>query len=83
MKLYYGLAPALMGVSIALVQTQVAVALSKAEVVKIATQITVRINSKTRYGSGVIIKKEGNTYTVLTANHVVDIPDTYEIVTVD
>ncbi|MBR8833751.1 MAG: serine protease, partial [Stigonema ocellatum SAG 48.90 = DSM 106950] len=47
------------------------------------TQITVRINSKTRYGSGVIIKKEGNTYTVLTANHVVDIPDTYEIVTVD
>ena len=36
-----------------------------------AKQITVRIDSSSRAnGSGVIIAKEGNTYTVLTANHV-------------
>ena len=83
MKLNYGLAPALIGVSIALVQTQVAVALSRTEVGKIATEVTVQINSKTKYGSGVIVKKSGNTYTVLTAAHVVEIPDTYEIKTFD
>ncbi|MBW4625037.1 MAG: serine protease [Brasilonema octagenarum HA4186-MV1] len=84
MKYYYRLAPALIGVSIALVQTQVAVALSSTEVNKIAKEITVLIQSKKpRYGSGVIIKKEGNTYTVLTAAHVVEVADTYEIVSAD
>ncbi len=84
MKFYYQLAPALIGVSIALVQTQVAVALSATEVNKVAKEITVLIQSKKpRYGSGVIIKKEGNTYTVLTAAHVVDVADKYEIVTGD
>ncbi|NMG09484.1 tetratricopeptide repeat-containing serine protease family protein [Brasilonema sp. UFV-L1] len=84
MKFYYGLAPALIGVSIPLVQTQVAVALSSTQVNKIAKEITVLIQSKKpRYGSGVMIKKEGNTYTVLTAAHVVEVADTYEIVTPD
>ena len=83
MKFYYGLAPALIGVSIALVQAQVAVALSRTEIGKLATEITVLINSKTMYGSGVIIKREGNIYTVLTAYHVVERPDTYEIKTND
>jgi tetratricopeptide (TPR) repeat protein/V8-like Glu-specific endopeptidase len=84
MKFYYRLAPALIGVSIALVQTQVAIALSAPEVNKIAKEITVLIQGKKpRYGSGVIIKKEGNTYTVLIAAHVVEVPDTYEIVTPD
>lgn len=40
-------------------------------------------SKKPRYGSGVIIKKEGNIYTVLTAAHVVDVADNYEIVTPD
>ncbi|MBP5975272.1 tetratricopeptide repeat protein [Brasilonema sp. CT11] len=84
MKFYYRLAPVLIGVSIALVQTQVAVALSPAEVNKTAKEITVLIQSKKpRYGSGVIIKKEGNTYTVLTSYHVVEVADKYEIVTPD
>ena len=83
MNLYYRLAPALIGVSIAQ-QTQVAVALSAPEVSKIAQEITVQIQSKKpRYGSGVIIKRVGNTYTVLTTAHVVEIPDKYEIVTPD
>ncbi|MBW4633337.1 MAG: tetratricopeptide repeat protein [Iphinoe sp. HA4291-MV1] len=85
MKFYYKLAPALIGVSIALVQCkEVAVAPSSTEVNKIAKDITVQIQSKKpRYGSGVIIKKEGNTYTVLTAAHVVEVADKYEIVTPD
>lgn len=84
MNFYDRLIPALIGVSFALVQTQVAVALSPTEVNKIAKEITVLIQSKKpRYGSGVIIKKEGNVYTVLTAAHVVDVADTYEIITPD
>ncbi|NEQ19981.1 MAG: SIS domain-containing protein [Microcoleus sp. SIO2G3] len=51
---------------------------------KIAKEITVLIQSKKpRYGSGVIINKEGNSYTVLTAAHMVEVTDTYEIVTPD
>jgi tetratricopeptide (TPR) repeat protein/V8-like Glu-specific endopeptidase len=46
-------------------------ALSAPEVAKIAKQSTIRIESATSPGSGVIIKKEGNSYTVLTAAHVV------------
>jgi hypothetical protein len=59
---------ALIGVSIALVQPQIAFALSSSEVAKMAKQITVLIDSKNP-GSGVIVKRSGNTYTVLTASH--------------
>jgi tetratricopeptide (TPR) repeat protein/S1-C subfamily serine protease len=52
------------------------------EVNKIAEQITVRIKGK-KEGSGVIVARQGNTYTVLTAKHVVKNPDTYRVVTVD
>jgi tetratricopeptide (TPR) repeat protein len=84
MNFYYQLAPALIGVTITLVQTQVVVALSAANISKIGQEITVQIESKKpRYGSGVIIKRSGNTYTVLTAAHVVEVPDQYEIITPD
>ena len=46
-------------------------ALSAVEVGKIAKSVTVSIDSNNSVGSGVVIKKEGNTYTVLTAAHVV------------
>ncbi len=51
-----------------------AYAASSQEVAQIAKKTTVQINnvgSPSPGGSGVIIAKEGNTYTVLTANHVV------------
>jgi tetratricopeptide (TPR) repeat protein len=48
-----------------------AMALSAVEVGKIAKSVTVSIDSANSVGSGVVIKKEGNTYTVLTAAHVV------------
>ena len=71
MNYKYTFPAALIGVSIALVQTQVARAIcSNSQVDTIAEKITVLIDSP-EPGSGVIIKKEGNTYTVLTANHVV------------
>lgn len=50
----------------------------------IAQQITVRIDSKNHgNGSGVIIGKQGQTYYVATARHVVENPDNYEIITPD
>jgi tetratricopeptide (TPR) repeat protein len=66
---------ALIGTSIALIQPHVAVATSQQEVEKIAQQITVQIvdaQDPYKSGSGVIIKQVGNTYTVITAYHVVD-----------
>jgi S1-C subfamily serine protease len=51
-----------------------------AEIDQIAQQITVRIDSfQNGNGSGVIIAKEGNTYYVLTASHVIKNPDQYKI----
>lgn len=46
-------------------------AISPQEIAQLAESITVQINSTTGSGSGFIIAKQGNTYTVLTANHVV------------
>jgi tetratricopeptide (TPR) repeat protein/V8-like Glu-specific endopeptidase len=48
-----------------------AMALSAVEVGKIAKSVTVSIDSANSVGSGVVIRKEGSTYTVLTAAHVV------------
>jgi len=84
MNYKYTIPAALIGVSIALVQTQTAFALSSSEVSKRAKQITVLIESITP-GSGVIIKRSDSsvkTYTVLTAAHVVS-GNKAEIVTPD
>jgi tetratricopeptide (TPR) repeat protein len=51
---------------------------------KIARQITVRVDStKSGNGSGVIVAKQGTTYYVLTAEHVVPKPDDYTLTTPD
>jgi tetratricopeptide (TPR) repeat protein len=60
--------------SIVVIPCQVAVSapMTKEAIAKIAQQSTVRITSTANtYGSGVIIQKQGNTYTLLTAKHVV------------
>jgi tetratricopeptide (TPR) repeat protein len=82
MNYKYTFPAVLIGVSIALVQMQVAFALSSGQVAKIAKQITVLIDSSAP-GSGVIVKRSGNTYTVLTAAHVVTSKNKAEIVTPD
>jgi tetratricopeptide (TPR) repeat protein len=48
-----------------------------------AEQFTVRIDYPNGNGSGVIVAKNGNTYYVLTAQHVVENAEEYEIVTPD
>ncbi|MCG5056877.1 MAG: trypsin-like peptidase domain-containing protein [Limnoraphis sp. WC205] len=53
-------------------QQQIVVAKSAQEVAEIAALITVQINSTLGDGSGVIIAKAGQKYTVLTVNHVVE-----------
>jgi tetratricopeptide (TPR) repeat protein len=71
MNYKYTIPAALIGASIALVQTQAAKAIcSNDQVDTIGKEITVLIDSESP-GSGVIIKRNGNNYTVLTAYHVV------------
>jgi tetratricopeptide (TPR) repeat protein/V8-like Glu-specific endopeptidase len=61
----FGVTAALYGVFPAAAQQ-----LTGAQVAKIAKQCTVRIESANTPGSGVIIGKKGDTYTILTAAHV-------------
>ncbi|MEO0685082.1 MAG: hypothetical protein AAFY76_08580, partial [Cyanobacteria bacterium J06649_11] len=82
MKYHHAISSALIGVSIVLVQPQITHALSDIEVGRVAKDITVFIDNQEDPGSGIIIKKSGNTYTVLTASHVIkDKSFKYEIVT--
>ncbi len=67
-------------VAIPLLQVQVAIAAIPAQVNKTAQQVTVRIDGANT-GSGVIIDRQGNTYTVLTNWHVVQEPGNYTIQT--
>jgi tetratricopeptide (TPR) repeat protein len=83
---YYTLPSVLIGAYILLVQSQVASALSAQEVENIGKEITLQIvdsQNPTIAGSGVLIKRSGNSYTVLTAYHVVKDGKKYQIITPD
>ena len=54
---------------------------SSPDVNRTIAEITVRIDGDRRGGSGVIAYKKGNRYYVLTNTHVVNLPETYTIVT--
>ena len=56
---------------------------AKNQVDVIAQKITVKVDSATKQGSGVIIARQGDTYTVLTVGHAVDRNNNPEIVTPD
>jgi V8-like Glu-specific endopeptidase len=59
-------------------------ALTSSEVNTMARSVTVRITSSSGSGSGVLIRKEGKTYTLLTAAHVLANPTAvYEVSTPD
>jgi serine protease Do len=85
MKFSQGLGVILGTTTLALVQYQPVSALTPVQVNDIAKPITVMIGGLDGKGSGVIIAKNGNTYTVLTANHVVKKAGygLYEIITYD
>ncbi|MFB2893410.1 trypsin-like peptidase domain-containing protein [Aerosakkonemataceae cyanobacterium BLCC-F50] len=85
MKVYYQLSAALVGAAIVISQPLIVVSQSSVDeqaIASMAKEITVVINGQNP-GSGVIIAKQGNTYYVLTAKHVVATQDEYEIVTFD
>jgi hypothetical protein len=71
----------LFGTAIIIVQP-VATALTPSEIAEIAQQITVRIDGANT-GSGVIIERQGNVYTVVTNWHVVQLEGNYTVHTPD
>jgi WD40 repeat protein len=79
-----GLSAALVSAAIVLMQPAVAVSqiMDEQAIAAIARASTVVINGQNP-GSGVIVSRDGNTYYVLTAKHVVASEDEYEIVTSD
>ena len=83
MKFSSQLPTAIIATTIAVISPQVTVALTAVEVNNIASQVTVRISGPKPGGTGVIVKKQGNTYTVVTNWHVVDTAGTYTIQTQD
>jgi S1-C subfamily serine protease len=84
MKFSYGLSAALIGAVIAIAQPQIALSQTADDqaIGRMAKDVTVVINGQNP-GSGAIIAKQGNTYYVLTAKHVVATQDEYDIVTSD
>jgi len=74
------LLPFLMGTGVMLVQPSLAHALTASQVQQVARGVTVLIDG-INPGSGVIVARDGNTYTVLTARHVVGSQDEYTVVT--
>jgi S1-C subfamily serine protease len=87
MNFFNSLSPSLIGTTIAAAMVTVQVApvsaMSGSEINDIAREVTVLIRGKQGHGSGVLISKNGTTYYVLTAAHVVASPDDYAIVTYD
>jgi tetratricopeptide (TPR) repeat protein len=84
MKIGYELPLAIFGATaIVFAQSERAyAALTTEQIAKVAEQVSVRIDGQAP-GSGVIIARQGQTYFVLTAAHVVATEDEYEIVTPD
>jgi serine protease Do len=81
MKLAYKVGSTGAGVMICSVLWQsIAFAKSVAEIGQLAKSTTVLIQGSDT-GSGVIIRQDGSTYTILTARHVIDAPGAYEVVT--
>jgi serine protease Do len=87
MRNHHHLASILTGTAVvsALVLTMpsAARALPGTQVNDIASEVTVLIRGEKGHGSGVIIQKNGNTYYVLTAEHVVRQKDDFKLVTAD
>lgn len=83
MKLVSGLSSVVVGATtLVLVQPQTVLALDASQVAGIAEQISVQIDGQAP-GSGVLVAKQGKTYFVLTAAHVVATNDEYDVVTPD
>lgn len=82
MNFSYSLPAMLIGAAVVVVQPQIAVALTPAEVSAIGKEFTVRIDGD-GLGSGVIFERKGDKYYVVTNRHVVYKDGRYEIQTQD
>lgn len=82
-KFQMELSAALVGAAVVVIQPQIARAISASDVAKTAKGITVLIESSSGVGSGVILKRSGQVYTVATAEHVVANSEQYTLVTPD
>jgi tetratricopeptide (TPR) repeat protein len=84
MRLYPALSAALIGTSIVIIQTRVVVALSTEQIRQIAKDVTVRIeDNDSGWGSGVILKQDGETYYVITNFHVIKDKSKYTLIAPD
>jgi tetratricopeptide (TPR) repeat protein len=74
MSHYSGCSAAILGIGFALIQVQTSQALSHVEIRNIAQSITVLIQNvqDSAWGSGVIIRRDNQVYTVLTARHAIE-----------
>jgi tetratricopeptide (TPR) repeat protein len=74
MSHYSGYSAAILGIWFALIQVQTSQVLSQLEIKNIAQSITVLIRNSqnSTWGSGVIIRRDNQVYTVLTARHVIE-----------
>ena len=78
MNFYYGLSAAIIGNGIiAVIQPQLAIALTPSEISTIAKEFTVQITGDS-IGTGVIFERKGDTYFVVTNRHVIQ--EKYEVI---
>jgi serine protease Do len=73
----------LLGFIVATIPPQIALSYPAEKIGSIAKDVTVTVDSKDEYGSGVIITHQGNEYTVLTNWHVLKSNDSYTVKTKD
>lgn len=74
---------ALFGASLSITMTAASWAVSSAKINTLAKSVTLRIQGATSSGSGVLVQKAGNTYTLLTAAHVLAAQESFEVMTAD
>jgi tetratricopeptide (TPR) repeat protein len=83
---YRGCSTVILGVGVALAQIQTTQALARVEIIKTAQNISVLIQgvkNSDDWGSGVIIRRNMQAYTVLTSRHVTEAAKEFNVVTSD
>lgn len=81
--IFHGIISGTTTIAIVVMHQQAVIASTFNEVRQIASPITVMISNQVSGGSGVIVAKKGNTYTVLTNRHVVEEGKAYQVKTSD
>ena len=83
MNRYLPVVPILAVVTTITLQSQPLLALERTEIAAKAKEFTVQIEGQETTGTGTIIDRNGNTYTILTCWHVVNAEGSFEITTAD